>query len=107
MASPLPHFQPAWEDRQASSECFGRRLYVGRLRACKQRFHKHFARAAGLLDETPLCAQDKYDILLLRPRRHGATRFRFHSVTSTMWASTATLLPKATTMACDGEGYAP
>jgi hypothetical protein len=65
MASPLPHFQPAWEDRQASSECFGRRLYVGRLRACKQRFHKHFARAAGLLDETPLCAQDRCELLLL------------------------------------------
>ena len=65
MASPLLHFQPAWEDRKASSECFGRRLYVGRLRACTQRFHKHFAKAAVLLDETPLCAQDRCELLLL------------------------------------------
>ena len=69
MASPLPHFQPAWEDRQASSECFGRRLYVGRLRVCEQRFHKQFARAAGLLDETPLCEQDRCELLLLLSRR--------------------------------------
>ena len=72
----LPHFQPAWEDGPASSGYFGRRLYVGRLRVCEQRFHKQFARAAGLLDETPLCAQDKYDILLLLNRRVPAATAR-------------------------------
>ena len=65
----LPHFQPAWEDRQASSEYSGGRFYVGSLVACKQRFHKKFAGAAGLLDETPLCAQDRYELLLLLNRR--------------------------------------
>ena len=65
----LPHFQPAWEDGPTSAEHFGRRLYVGRLRVCEQRFHKQFARAAGLLDETPLCAQDRCELLLLLSRR--------------------------------------
>ena len=72
----LPHFQPAWEDGPTSSVYFGRRLYVGRLRVCEQRFHKQFARAAALLDETPLCAQDKYDILLLLNRRVPAATAR-------------------------------
>ncbi len=30
----------------------------------EQRFHQQFAGAAGLLDETPLCAKDRYDVLL-------------------------------------------
>ena len=61
----LPHFQPVWEDGPTSAEHFGRRLCVGRLRVCEQRFHKQFARAAGLLDETPRCAQDRCELLLL------------------------------------------
>ena len=54
--------------RTAPSAYFGRRLYVGRLRVCEQRFRKQFARAAGLLDETPLCAQDRCELLLLSRR---------------------------------------
>ena len=68
----LPHFQPAWEDGPTSSAYFGRRLYVGRLRVCEQRFHKQFARAAGLLDETPLCAQGRCELLLLSRRNPAA-----------------------------------
>ena len=30
----------------------------------EQRFHQQFAGAAGLLDETPLCAKGRYDVLL-------------------------------------------
>ena len=35
----------------------------------EQRFHQQFAGATGLLDETPLCAQDRCDVLLLLSRR--------------------------------------
>ena len=31
----------------------------------EQRFHQQFAGAAGLLDETPRCAQDRCELLLL------------------------------------------
>ena len=35
----------------------------------EQRFHQQYAGAAGLLDETPLCAQDRCELLLLLSRR--------------------------------------
>ena len=56
----LPHFRPAWNGREVRSGIFAE----GDLNRTEKRFRKSFPAAEQLLAAQPLCAQDKFDLLL-------------------------------------------
>ena len=72
----LPYFKPLWEKGETFAGHALESFYDGRLISCERRFRKLFLTASGLVDASPLCAQDKYDISLILSRRLPTTAAR-------------------------------
>ena len=77
----LPHFKPLWEKGKTFAGHPVESFYDGKLISCERRFQKLFLTASDLLESSPLCSQDQYDILLVLGRwlpaaaaRHVAVR---------------------------------
>ena len=61
----LPHFKPLWEKGKTFAGYPVEGFYDGMLISCEHRFQKLVVTASDLLESLPLCAQDKYDVLLV------------------------------------------
>ena len=61
----LPHFKPLWENGKTFAGYPVEGFYDGMLISCERRFQKLVITASDLLETLPLCAQDKYDVLLV------------------------------------------
>jgi len=68
----LPHFKPVWNTGTTRAGM----VFDGALNASERTFRKHFAAATGLLDAKPLCAQDRYDVLMCLYQRVPAVTAR-------------------------------
>ena len=61
----LPHFKPLWEKGKTFAGYPVEGFYDGMRSSCEHRFQKLVVTASDLLESLPLCAQDKYDVLLV------------------------------------------
>ena len=61
----LPHFKQIWERGKTFAGYPVEDFYDGMLISCEHRFQKLVVTASDLLESLPLCAQDKYDVLLV------------------------------------------